>query len=126
MSKTNKEDRPLRKALRDETVRLADTITVKQAESLTQMQVALGRDHVPAHFALKLLQEVQALRAKVEPQNGDHEQIVYALERARTRLQTNADELLDARDHRGEFLAEDARRMEEAIAILTKPKEIVP
>lgn len=122
MSKTNNEKHPLRKALWQETVKQAEATPLDRAMSTVHNDVRSGKQVVDAACALKLLQEVLDLRAKVEPQNGDHAQIVHALERARIRLQTNADELHDARDYRAEFLSEDAKRMEEAIAILTKPK----
>ena len=48
----------------------------------------------------------------------DVDQVVYALERAERRLQSEADRLHDAGDYSAEFPAEDAARMREAITLL--------
>jgi hypothetical protein len=103
-------------------IRIAETVTVQQAESVTHNQVVLGRNCVPTYFALKLLQEVGELRNKVEPQNGDHAQIVQELERLRIRAQTQADELADRHDYAAEFPQHEADMLLQAIAILTMPK----
>ena len=49
----------------------------------------------------------------------DVRQIVFALERARDRLQNEADVLCDRLDYNAEFFAEDADRMREAIVLLS-------
>lgn len=49
----------------------------------------------------------------------DHQQILYALERARKRLQAQADALGAAHDYNAEFFAEDAQRMVEAAELVS-------
>lgn len=49
----------------------------------------------------------------------DVAQIVYALQRAERALQHHADVLHDQMGYSGEFPAEDAERMREAVALLT-------
>ena len=48
----------------------------------------------------------------------DIAQIVYALERAESRLRAEADRLSEAGDYSAEFPAEDADRMREAITLI--------
>lgn len=47
------------------------------------------------------------------------DQIVYALRRAADDMNRRNQQLVDAGDYSAEFLAEDARLLEEAIALLT-------
>lgn len=50
----------------------------------------------------------------------DLEQVIFALQRAERRLQAEADSLGSAGDYNAEFPAEDAERMREAIALLSR------